>query len=143
MKRIGAQLVQERRLALSEGVLEDDAEKGQEYGKDLLSLLVKANMAGPEASSMSDEDVQDRRSTSRLMLLSVSYSRPRFSSLLQKLPPLSSLVMRRVVRASPGASIAYPITSRCRSVCVTRSTTSAPIHRTRNRSSLSSTWITL
>ena len=58
MKRIGARLVRERRLALSE----DGTEKGPEYGKDLLSLLVKANMTDPEASSMSDEDVQDRGS---------------------------------------------------------------------------------
>ena len=58
MKRIGARLVRERRLALSE----DGAEKGPEYGKDLLSLLVKANMTDPGASSMSDEDIQDRGS---------------------------------------------------------------------------------
>ena len=64
MKRIGARLVQERKLALSEGISEADVEEGREYGKDLLSLLVKANMTDPEASSMSDEDVQDRESTS-------------------------------------------------------------------------------
>lgn len=54
MGRIGARLVRERRLALSEG--------NSEYGKDLLSLLVKANTTDPEASSMSDQDVQDRGS---------------------------------------------------------------------------------
>ena len=74
MKRIGARLVRERRLALSEGIPEDDAGKGLEYGKDLLSLLVKANTADPEASSMSDEDVQDRASTSH-HTLSVLHSR--------------------------------------------------------------------
>lgn len=62
MKRIGARLVQERKLAFLGGVPDDDTEKGLEYGKDLLSLLVKANMTDPEASSMSDEDVQDRES---------------------------------------------------------------------------------
>ena len=63
MKRIGARLVRERQLALSEGGSEDGVEKGRGYGRDLLSLLVKANMTDPEASSMSDEDVQDREST--------------------------------------------------------------------------------
>ncbi|KAF9644420.1 cytochrome P450 [Thelephora ganbajun] len=63
MKRIGARLVQERKLALSEGTSEDDVEKDREYGKDLLSLLVKANMTDPEGSSMSDEDVQDQIAT--------------------------------------------------------------------------------
>lgn len=63
MKRIGAQLVRERKLALSGGASKDDVEEGREYGKDLLSLLVKANMADPETSSMSDEDLQDREST--------------------------------------------------------------------------------
>jgi len=64
MRRIGARLVQERKLALSKGASEDDAGEGREYGKDLLSLLVKANnMADPAAASMSDEDVQDRKST--------------------------------------------------------------------------------
>ena len=63
MKRIGAALVQERKLALSKGVAEDGTENGQELGNDLLSLLVKANVAD-QGSSMSDEDVQDRESTS-------------------------------------------------------------------------------
>ena len=65
MRQIGARLVQERKLALSKGASEDDAEEGLECGKDLLSLLVKAsNMSDPEAASMSDEDVQDRESAS-------------------------------------------------------------------------------
>ena len=59
MKRIGAALVRERKLALSKWVAEDGTKDGQEPGKDLLSLLVKANMAD-QGSSMSDEDVQDR-----------------------------------------------------------------------------------
>jgi len=63
MKRIGARLVQERKLVFSQGVSEDDVEKGQEHCKDLLSLLVKANMTDPEGSSMSDEDVQDQIAT--------------------------------------------------------------------------------
>ena len=54
MKRIGGSLVQERKRALSEGT-------DGEIGKDLLSLLVKANMTDPDGSSMSDEDVQDRK----------------------------------------------------------------------------------
>ena len=73
MKRIGARLVQERKLALSEGASEDDTEGGREYGKDLLSLLVKANMTDPEASSMSDEDVQDREFLSHSDLVLVPY----------------------------------------------------------------------
>lgn len=59
MKRIGGQLVQERKLAFSEG----DSGNSPQSGKDLLSLLVKANMNDSEGSSMSDEDVQDREST--------------------------------------------------------------------------------
>lgn len=62
MKRIGAQLVRERKLALSGGGSKGDFERVRESGKDLLSLLVKANMTDPEGSSMSDEDVQDRES---------------------------------------------------------------------------------
>lgn len=62
MKRIGAALVRERKLALSKGVAEDGTKDGQEPGKDLLSLLVKANMAD-QGSSMSDEDVQDQIAT--------------------------------------------------------------------------------
>lgn len=62
MKRIGARLVRERKLALLEGDSKGDDGNGWESGKDLLSLLVKANMTGPEGSSMSDEDVQDRKS---------------------------------------------------------------------------------
>ena len=63
MKRIGGQLVQERKLALSEGSSKGDIdiENAPESGKDLLSLLVKANMTDSEGSSMSDEDVQDRK----------------------------------------------------------------------------------
>ena len=60
MKRIGGRLVQERKLAFSEGTSED-VEKSGGIGKDLLSLLVKANMTDPEGSSMSDEAVQDRK----------------------------------------------------------------------------------
>lgn len=60
MKRIGARLVRERKLALSGGTSEQDVENGREHVKDLLGLLVKANMTDPEGSSMSDEDVQDR-----------------------------------------------------------------------------------
>jgi hypothetical protein len=74
MKRIGARLVQERKLALSEGVSAGDVGEGREYGKDLLSLLVKANMTDPEASSMSDEDVQDRESPSHSNLAPVPHS---------------------------------------------------------------------
>jgi len=75
MKRIGARLVQERKLALSKRVSENDAEEGREYGKDLLSLLVKANMTDPEVSSMSDEDVQDRESIPHSDLAPVPHSR--------------------------------------------------------------------
>ena len=76
MRRLGARLVQERKLALSKGASEDDAGEGQEYGKDLLSLLVKANnMSDPEAASMSDEDVQDRESTSHSHLVPVPHPR--------------------------------------------------------------------
>lgn len=72
MRRIGARLVQERKLALSNGASEDDAGEDREYGKDLLSLLVKANnMSDPEAASMSDEDVQDRESASHSHLTPV------------------------------------------------------------------------
>ena len=136
MKRIGARLVRERRLALSE----DGAETGPEYGKDLLSLLVKANMTNPEASSMSDEDVQDRGSKPHPGL-------PSFTSTpfipVQKSPPLLSPVTKRAVPVSLGVSTAYPTMSRYRSACVTRFTISAPNHRTRSKSSLSCTWITL
>jgi len=140
MKRIGARLVRERRLALSEGGSEDDAEKGPEHGRDLLSLLVKANTTDPEASSMSDEDVQDRGSKPHpgLSLIHDTPSIP-----VQKSPPLLSPATRRAVLVSLGVSTAYPTTLRYKSACVTRFTISAPNHRTRSRSSHSCAWITL
>ena len=143
MKRIGARLVQERKLALSGGVSEDDTEKGREYGKDLLSLLVKANMTNPEASSMSDEDVQDREPTPCSGLVGTLHSLPRFFIPIQKSPPLSSPVTRRAARVLFGVFIVYPTTSRCRSVCVTRFVFLAQIRRMRSRSSLSGILIML
>lgn len=75
MKRIGAQLVQERKLALSEG----DVENAGGSGKDLLSLLVKANTTDPEGSSLSDDDVQDRKfPPSRLNLSCLRITLPTF-----------------------------------------------------------------
>lgn len=138
MKRIGARLVRERRLALSEGSSEDDAEEGPKYGKDLLSLLVKANMA--EASSMSDEDVQDRGSKPHpgLSFIHVHAFHP-----LQKSPPLLSPATRRAVPVSLGVYTAYQTMLRYRSACVTRFTISAPNRRTRSKSSLSCAWIML
>jgi hypothetical protein len=135
MKRIGARLVRERRLALSEGVSEDDTEKGREYGKDLLSLLVKANTSDPEASSMSDEDVQDREPTTHPILVPVPHLLPTIITLtffipMQKSPLLSLPATRRAARVSLGVSIVYPTTSWRKSVCVTRFAISTPIHRT-------------
>ena len=135
MKRIGARLVRERQLALSGGGSDDDVEKDREYGKDLLSLLVKANMTDPETSSMSDEDVQDREpTTSHPDLVPVPHSRSTHSSSqLQKLPLLSLPVTRRAVRVSLGVFIVYRSTSGRRNVYVTRFGGSAPIHRTWSR----------
>ena len=117
MKRIGAQLVQERKLAFSEG----DVESAGGSGKDLLSLLVKANMTDSEGSSMSDEDVQDRESTPRhLNFMSGDHFAHTLSILVQKSLHLLSLATRRAVRGSLGAFIVYPTISRRRSVCVTK-----------------------
>ena len=124
MKRIGGRLVQERKLALSEG-------------KDLLSLLVKANMAGPELSSMSDEDVQDRKSSLNSGALT-NACRPSHHYLfffisMQKSLPLSLLVTRLAAQVSPGAFIASLTTPRRRSAYGPRSKISGQIGRVENR----------
>ena len=147
MKRIGARLVQERRVALCEGVSEGDTEKGREYGKDLLSLLVKANMTDPKASSMSDEDVQDREPTpfsdivpvprSHLIITTLTFFIP-----MQKSPPLSSPVTKRAARVLLGVFIVCPTISGHRNAYVTRFATLALIHQIWSRSSPSSTSIT-
>jgi len=130
MKRIGARLVRERKIALSEGGLEDDVEKSREYGKDLLSLLVKANVTDPEASSMSDEDVQDREPTHLIWtLFSFLIHVYAFFTPIQKSPLSSSPVTRRAARVSLGVFTVYQPTSRRRSVYVTRFGGSAPIRQ--------------
>ena len=91
MKRIGGRLVRERQLALLEGRSEGDIEKVREYGKDLLSLLVKANMTDTEGSSMSDEDVQDRE---LIYPLSISFSSTHV--LVMQLSPTSPYRNRHV-----------------------------------------------
>lgn len=120
MKRIGARLVRERKLALSDGDSAGDVENVRESGKDLLSLLVKANMTDPEGSSMSDEDVQDRESMFSLVTPDNHHAHTSLIS-KQKLPPLSLLVTRRAAQGSPGAFIVYPTISRHKSSFVTKS----------------------
>lgn len=144
MKRIGARLVRERQLALLEGIPGDDAENGREYGKDLLSLLVRANMTDPEGSSMSDEDVQDRKSAPHLDLVPAHWMIITFTFFvpMQKSPPSSLPDTRPAAPASLGVFIVYPTTSKRRGACVKRSAISTQILQMWNRSSLSSTSIT-
>jgi hypothetical protein len=135
MKRIGARLVRERKLALAEGDSKDDTGNARESAKDLLSLLVKANMTDPEGSSMSDEDVQDREpkpSQSKFSSLTIT-SLTLYLSSIQKSLPLSSPVTRRAARGSLGVFIVYPTTLGCRSVYAMKFVSSVPIPRIWNR----------
>ena len=63
MDRIGSRLLQERKDAVRQS-LSPGAEKKLFQGKDLLSLLVKANMAAdiPENARLSDDEVLARMS---------------------------------------------------------------------------------
>lgn len=97
-RRIGQQLLQEKKKALQaqataekRGVKRDDLQ-----GRDLLSLLIKANMATdvPDNQRLSDEDVLARMyytfSTSDhlINLVSQRYPREALLSLALKLKPL-------------------------------------------------------
>lgn len=91
MKRVGARLVRERKIALSGIASEGDVEERRECDKDLLSMLVKANMADLEVPSMSDEEIQDREFTphpvphSRLTIITSNtlfYSHPEIATFI-------------------------------------------------------------
>lgn len=83
MRRIGMQLVAEKKAAIrameseKEGVSKRDMQ-----GRDLLTLLLKANMANdiPDAQRLSDEDVLARKSCSfqstRSQILTIPYRGP-------------------------------------------------------------------
>ena len=63
MTRIGEELLAGAKAAAAEGVTEKgEIEKSSLHGRDLLSLLVRANMDTdiPESQKMSDEDVLAR-----------------------------------------------------------------------------------
>ena len=61
MDRIGKQLLSESKTALAHS---EKMEKTSWKSRDLLSLLLRANMATdlPESQRMTDEDVLDRKS---------------------------------------------------------------------------------
>lgn len=66
MKRIGLQLIEERKQAIlvDKHGFEADVEEGSgRYGHDLLSALMKANMDTelPDSQRLSDEDVLARK----------------------------------------------------------------------------------
>lgn len=129
MKRIGGNLVQERKRALSEGT-------DGEIGKDLLSLLVKANMTDPDGSSMSDEDVQDRKPSpgfgARPSLADAppAATPPRFFISMQKSQLLSWLATRLAARVSHGAFTVCLTTSWRKSAYGPRFSISGQISRT-------------
>lgn len=60
--RIGAQLVAERKTAILREASEKHLKREDLQGRDLLTLLVRANMAEdiPESQRLSDEDVVNR-----------------------------------------------------------------------------------
>ena len=70
MKRLGLQLVAERKAAILREAAEkqiDGVERKDLQDRDLLTLLIKANMANdvPESQRLSDVDVFGRKHQSR------------------------------------------------------------------------------
>jgi hypothetical protein len=61
MDRVGEQLLREKKAAVASG--QDETSK---TSRDLLSLLVRANMASDTAHRMSDKDVLAREHLARL-----------------------------------------------------------------------------
>ncbi|KAI0795607.1 cytochrome P450 [Abortiporus biennis] len=59
MRRIGMQLIAEKKAAIVRSQEKESLEKKDVHGRDLLTLLLKANMATdiPESQRLSDEDV--------------------------------------------------------------------------------------
>lgn len=71
MGRIGKELLNSAKEAARASATEKgEIEKNSLQGRDLLSLLVKANMATdiPESQRLSDEDVLARASLNKLMI---------------------------------------------------------------------------
>lgn len=68
MRRIGLQLVEEKKAEIMKAT--SSGEKGDDtlHSRDLLTLLIKANMATdvPESQRLSDEDVLARKCPSLL-----------------------------------------------------------------------------
>ena len=69
MRRIGQELLREKKIKIDENA-DEEKEQGRGGGKDLLSVLVRANMDTelPESQRMSDEDVLARESLRRSYL---------------------------------------------------------------------------
>jgi vacuolar-type H+-ATPase subunit D/Vma8 len=55
MDRAGQELLRKKKAELMEG-----GEKGQHQARDLISLLLKANMAADESQRITDEDILAR-----------------------------------------------------------------------------------
>ena len=62
MNRIGLSLIAEKKATILKELAED-GKREPEGGRDLLSLLLKANMAADEHQRLSDEDVLARMSS--------------------------------------------------------------------------------
>ncbi|PCH43005.1 cytochrome P450 [Wolfiporia cocos MD-104 SS10] len=62
MRRIGMQLITEKRAAVIEAAQMGEKKSGKLHGRDLLTLLIKANMSVdiPESQRLSDEEVLAR-----------------------------------------------------------------------------------
>lgn len=65
MKRIGRELVEERKSAVLGEKRKDDVDRAELVGRDLLSALIQSNMdiELPDNQRMSDEDVLARKRT--------------------------------------------------------------------------------
>lgn len=80
MKRIGQELMKERKEALLQGKEEEDDDNGtRTKGKDLLSALIKANLDTelPDSQRLSDDDVLAR--TLRLYFLVIIFNSPNYA----------------------------------------------------------------
>ena len=73
MRRIGQELLREKKINIDDNI-DEEKEQGRGSGKDLLSVLVRANMDTelPESQRMSDEDVLARKLLWSSFLISFS-----------------------------------------------------------------------
>lgn len=128
MHRIGMKLLQEKKIEIMQIYGEKDTgtvEKRNVQGRDLLALLIKANMAIdiPADQRLADEEVL-ARTFSPLLAAYLSLDGP-----IQRYLRSSLRATRRRAHRRPGVCMHSASTPRCSSGCVTNFWLSRPTHR--------------